>query len=755
LQRLKLSHCGLDSNRIKRIVLALRTARPPLSSIDFSHNQIDCEGAASIAQLSCLRAITKNLTLINLEHNRLAKQGALEIIETFSSKTTDFEIKLEGNQIDSSAIYLSLARSKHESETELDDLRKECARLRNAKTDAQCNLRELLSAQSTMISDMHELKEKAKKLEEDRNSLIKAFSVMGMVQHVEERDNMLNRLVKLEEAVHGKAMANGSTASVPPAGNTSTSDLNASSSSLFGASSPQRTGVTRGVGRSKSADDLPPPLSGRELSTSTDRSQRHRERSVSRGPSQRGREVSSGMDRSLRHRERSVSRGPNQRGRELSSGMDRSQRHRECSISGGPSQRGLDRVSSQRALDRTPSQRGLLDTADRPTLDRPSLSRVPSLRGVDRAPSQRSLLASVNRPTLDRPTLDRAPSQRVFGSADRLTVDGPAPDRPPSQRDLDRAPSQRGLHRDTSQRGLERELSQRGLQRELSQRGLQREPSLRNIVATAPTPAATLTSSNSAGSRQRQLSARNLLVRAASERWKTLLKDPAESPMRPTRTRGVFDRSSSTKSLSEFLNRSAPDGFAVDISESDFDDSFGSLLGEERSMSISARTSRSTPASLGGSSKSPLQGVRRLMEDDSTAVQSTATSASIGETRRRMRGMSSSVSTNSAPKSLCTSKRSKSPSSTRGTKDASMTKNTKDGSGSKSKSNKGATTPSRTKSSGAPKGANHSMPKRRSMPPRKLSKSLGNISVSADNLLGDHSDSGSEASITENFIRRK
>lgn len=206
LQMLKLSRAGLTSDKVKRIVTALRSARPPLTAIDFSYNQIDCEGASWVAQLSCLRAITKNLRHMNLQHNRIAKEGALEIVEAFASKScgSSLQMRLEGNRIDSSSIFLTLAKSKHEAETELTELRKDCDRLRADKKDAQSNMRELLTAQSAMIKDMQQLKARAEQLEDDRASLVKAFSVLGMMHHVEERDNILNRLTKLEESIHGK-----------------------------------------------------------------------------------------------------------------------------------------------------------------------------------------------------------------------------------------------------------------------------------------------------------------------------------------------------------------------------------------------------------------------------------------------------------------------------------------------------------------------------------------------------------------------
>lgn len=267
LQYLKISRAHLNSEKIQRIVTALRSARPPLATIDFSYNQIDCEGAAWIAQLSCLRAVTKNLKLLNLEHNRIAQKGAMEVVDSFAPKSSDFNLQMNGNDFDPCNMFLKLASSKHSAETELKDLRKDCSRLRAEKMDAQNNLREMLKAQSTMINDMHELQSKAKQLEEDKKALVKAFSVLGMMQHVEERDSILTRLAELEEAVHGKSphkngVKNGK---AKPRRSSSPSRIN-----------PEPTSLSRKAGKAKSFDDVPPPSPSRSRSTS---------RNVSRNPS--------------------------------------------------------------------------------------------------------------------------------------------------------------------------------------------------------------------------------------------------------------------------------------------------------------------------------------------------------------------------------------------------------------------------------------------------------------------------------------
>lgn len=203
LQVIKIRHAGLNSDKIQRLIAAMRTSRPPLSCIDFSCNNIGDVGAHWIAQLACLKAVTKNLRILNLEHNALGQQGALEVVDTFASKSIGFRLLLNGNPFDSGTLALSLASAKHKAEKELAETRKERDRLQAEKADAQSNLRDLLSAQSTMVADMHRLQEEAKQLEEDKEGLVKAFSVLGMMQHVKERDMILRRLSRLEESVLG------------------------------------------------------------------------------------------------------------------------------------------------------------------------------------------------------------------------------------------------------------------------------------------------------------------------------------------------------------------------------------------------------------------------------------------------------------------------------------------------------------------------------------------------------------------------
>jgi hypothetical protein len=102
----------------------------------------------------------------------------------------------------------------------------------------------------------------------------------------------------------------------------------------------------------------------------------------------------------------------------------------------------------------------------------------------------------------------------------------------------------------------------------------------------------------------RPTTARNELVRAASERWKSLVQTPKLSntgqDQRTKRKQGV-GRSKSSKSLAEFLHKSAP--------EMQNDDSFSVGIDDDRSIIT-------TPVAFLSDSSSALGGARRRMRQN-------------------------------------------------------------------------------------------------------------------------------------------
>ena len=218
LNHLKLRNLDIDAHRAKVLVVALRTGRLPLRNLDLSNNRLGDEGASIIGQLSDQRILMTNLKYLNIEGNSIGTNGVIMLFSAFGSKgADDLDIRTDGNHIDMVRVALGIAALKSEVEQDRDNLRLERDRLRSGAGDGydtdplsrmlpndQMNIRHLLAAQASMVSDMQVLQKEVEKLTDERDSLIKAFSVMGAVKHVEERNSVLARLSRLEEIVHGK-----------------------------------------------------------------------------------------------------------------------------------------------------------------------------------------------------------------------------------------------------------------------------------------------------------------------------------------------------------------------------------------------------------------------------------------------------------------------------------------------------------------------------------------------------------------------
>jgi hypothetical protein len=144
------------------------------------------------------------LTSLVLEKNNIANDGARTLISSFGSNVgARLDLRLRGNPFDYSKIAFEMAVSKGSVELERDELQKECERLRTEALNHHHRLHQVMAAQALMVSDMHVLKQQAACLAEERETLSNAFSVLGKVQQVEERKQMLNRIGKLEEMVLG------------------------------------------------------------------------------------------------------------------------------------------------------------------------------------------------------------------------------------------------------------------------------------------------------------------------------------------------------------------------------------------------------------------------------------------------------------------------------------------------------------------------------------------------------------------------
>jgi hypothetical protein len=217
LQTLKLRHVGLRDAAVHGMVAAMRSSQPPLVCLDLSCNNIQSDGAKMLVDLAHIRRVTKDLTSLVLEKNLIANDGARTLISSFGSNLgARLDLRLRGNPFDYSKIAYEMAVSKGSVELERDELRKECERLRTEAHDGHQKLRKVMAAQTLMVSDMHVLKQQAECVAEERETLSKAFSVLGKGQQVEERKEMLHRIGKLEEMVLGNSAFATFPSSSPP-----------------------------------------------------------------------------------------------------------------------------------------------------------------------------------------------------------------------------------------------------------------------------------------------------------------------------------------------------------------------------------------------------------------------------------------------------------------------------------------------------------------------------------------------------------
>jgi Ran GTPase-activating protein (RanGAP) involved in mRNA processing and transport len=206
LQTLKLRHTGLQDATVRRIVVALRRSRPPLECLDLSNNAIKDIGAKAIANLALVQRLTASFVSLILEKNQIGNDGVKDIVTSFVAKMgPKLDLRIRGNPADYSKIALELAVSKQSADTEREELQRECERLRAEANDAKQNLRKVMTAQTHMITDMNILQQKTKHLTEEREALARAFTVLGNVQQVEERNQMMNRISQLEDMVLGRS----------------------------------------------------------------------------------------------------------------------------------------------------------------------------------------------------------------------------------------------------------------------------------------------------------------------------------------------------------------------------------------------------------------------------------------------------------------------------------------------------------------------------------------------------------------------
>ena len=191
LKTLKLRSIGLNDVGVQHLARALIIAQPSLDVLDLSRNVVQSSGAAALAKLSDVEALTKNLTSFNLERNNIDAEGARILLEAFGMCKTPInpklDIKLDGNPIHFSKFAFQLAQRKGQVQLERDQL------LQDRHGGSSHNRIDEASR--------HDLQEQVRQLQEEKATLMRAFCLIGTAQRMEEQVRWMERVTALEALV--------------------------------------------------------------------------------------------------------------------------------------------------------------------------------------------------------------------------------------------------------------------------------------------------------------------------------------------------------------------------------------------------------------------------------------------------------------------------------------------------------------------------------------------------------------------------
>jgi Ran GTPase-activating protein (RanGAP) involved in mRNA processing and transport len=206
LKTIKLRSVGLKDSGAKRMTGSLLHAKPPLESLDLSRNHIQAPGATALSKLSGVDNIVKNLALFALDRNLIEAGGARTILEAFGSRASHkLDIKLDGNPFHYGKVAFNLACRKGQAETERDELVNDVEKMRSDLKDTHAMLGDNTTGKSSMLYDIKMLQEEINKLREEKAALVQAFSVIGILNQVEDQTRLFDRVSHLERTVFGSA----------------------------------------------------------------------------------------------------------------------------------------------------------------------------------------------------------------------------------------------------------------------------------------------------------------------------------------------------------------------------------------------------------------------------------------------------------------------------------------------------------------------------------------------------------------------
>lgn len=201
LKTVKLRSIGIQDEGAKRLSESLLVSKPPLENLDLSRNDIRTSGAAAIAKISLVENITKSLSLLALDRNRIEAGGARTVLEAFGSRgDPKLEIKLDGNPFHYGKLAFNLACRKGQAENERNELRRDVERMRSDMLDTSVSNNANADPQEVRM-----LQDEVLKLREEKKSLMAAFSIFATPEGVESQSQLMARVTSLEKTVFGSS----------------------------------------------------------------------------------------------------------------------------------------------------------------------------------------------------------------------------------------------------------------------------------------------------------------------------------------------------------------------------------------------------------------------------------------------------------------------------------------------------------------------------------------------------------------------
>ena len=192
LRTLKLRSLGLSE--VESLMDTLQDARPPLEMLDLSHNALD--HVEPLMELVHIPKLNKELKFLILSHNKVGTNEGRDLLVHF--RDYPIELDLDRNDINLSALVRGFQDDVHDLERERDRWRNKAE---HGGSDSGGLDRSNRSNTNTLSAETAILRAQNKHLREERDAMMKAFSIVGTRGQVEEQTKLMERVKRLEDMV--------------------------------------------------------------------------------------------------------------------------------------------------------------------------------------------------------------------------------------------------------------------------------------------------------------------------------------------------------------------------------------------------------------------------------------------------------------------------------------------------------------------------------------------------------------------------